>query len=30
VLHVVGALKHKFWYMDGNLYRMLPFGKPKR
>jgi cytochrome b561 len=29
VLHVLGALKHQFWDKDGNLYRMLPFGKPK-
>jgi len=28
-LHVVGALKHQFWDKDGNLYRMLPWGKPK-
>jgi cytochrome b561 len=30
VLHVVGALKHQFWDRDGNLFRMLPFGQPKR
>ena len=29
VLHVIGALKHQFWDKDGNLYRMLPWGKPK-
>jgi cytochrome b561 len=28
-LHVLGALKHHFLDKDGNLYRMLPYGKPK-
>lgn len=28
-LHVAGALKHQFFDRDGNLYRMLPFGRPK-
>jgi len=29
VLHVVGALKHHLLDRDGNLYRMLPVGRPK-
>lgn len=29
VLHVIGALKHHFVDKNGELYRMLPFGKPK-
>lgn len=29
VLHVAGALKHHFVDRDGNIFRMLPFGKPK-
>ena len=30
VLHVLGALKHTFIDKDGNLFRMLPFGTPRR
>jgi len=29
VLHVLGALKHHFVDRNGELYRMLPFGRPK-
>ena len=29
-LHVLGALKHQFIDRNGDLYRMLPFGAPKR
>lgn len=29
-LHILGALKHTFWNKDGTLWRMLPFGSPKR
>jgi cytochrome b561 len=28
-LHVLGALKHQFIDRNGDLYRMLPFGRPK-
>lgn len=28
VLHVLAALKHHFIARDGELYRMLPFGRP--
>jgi cytochrome b561 len=28
-LHIAGALKHTVWDKDGNLFRMLPFGRPK-
>lgn len=28
-LHVLGALKHHFWDKDGELWRMLPWGKPR-
>ena len=28
-LHVLGSLKHQFIDKDGDLYRMLPWGKPK-
>ena len=29
VLHVLGALKHHFVDKNGELYRMLPIGRPK-
>jgi cytochrome b561 len=29
-LHVLGALKHQFVDRNGDLYRMLPWGNPKR
>lgn len=29
VLHVLGALKHQFVDRNGELYRMLPIGRPK-
>ena len=29
VVHVLGSLKHTLIDRDGNLFRMLPFGKPK-
>lgn len=28
-VHVLGALKHQFIDRNGDLYRMLPFGRPK-
>jgi cytochrome b561 len=28
-LHILVALKHTLWDKDGNLFRMLPFGRPK-
>jgi cytochrome b561 len=28
-LHILGSLKHQFVDKDGDLYRMLPWGKPK-
>ena len=28
-LHILGALKHHFWDRNGELYRMLPFGRVK-
>jgi cytochrome b561 len=28
-LHILGALKHTFFDKDGNLFRMLPFGRAK-
>ena len=26
-LHILGALKHTFWDKDGELFKMLPFGR---
>lgn len=28
-LHILGALKHHLWDRNGELYRMLPFGRVK-
>ena len=28
-LHVLGALKHHFWDKDGELWKMLPFGRAR-
>ena len=28
-LHIAGTLKHTLLDRDGNLFRMLPFGKAK-
>lgn len=28
-LHILGALKHHFFDKNGELYRMLPFGRPR-
>lgn len=30
VLHVLGALKHQFWDRDGELWKMLPFGRVRQ
>jgi cytochrome b561 len=29
VLHVIGALKHQLFDCNGELFRMLPFGRPR-